>query len=112
MSVRNIENILSDLEEETERHRLSAESLRNELSDLMLPPAWSGFRYGDRVRKRTGASWQGRVVGWYSASRTPRGVAVESEREPGSVQIYPEVALEFVPWSEPCPGRQPERTFP
>ena len=52
------------------------------------------FRLGDRVRKTKGSSWQGRVVGTYRTSLTPEGYAVESEREPGSVQIYPAAALE------------------
>jgi hypothetical protein len=52
------------------------------------------FALGDRVRKRSGSSWQGRVVGFYTTALTPNGYAVESEREPGSVQIYPEAALE------------------
>lgn len=51
---------------------------------------------GTRVRKKSGSSWQGRVVGYYSTSLTPQGVCVESEREPGSVQIYPVRALEKV----------------
>ncbi len=51
---------------------------------------------GTRVRKRKGSSWQGRIVGTYSTSLTPEGYAVESEREPGSVQIYPVAALEKV----------------
>jgi hypothetical protein len=54
------------------------------------------FRLGARVRKIKGASWQGRVVGFYSTKLTPEGYAVESEREPGSVQIYPAAALEAV----------------
>lgn len=54
------------------------------------------FVLGDRVRKVKGASWQGFVVGFYSTSMTPIGYAVESEREAGSVQIYPESALERV----------------
>lgn len=52
------------------------------------------FKRGDRVRKTKGSSWHGRVVGFYSTSLTPVGYAVESEREPGSVQIYPVSALE------------------
>lgn len=52
------------------------------------------FYLEDRVRKIKGASWQGKVVGFYSTMLTPIGYAVESEREPGSVQIYPEAALE------------------
>lgn len=51
------------------------------------------FKIGDRVQKTKGSSWQGRIVGFYSTSLTPVGYAVESEREPGSVQIYPESAL-------------------
>lgn len=49
---------------------------------------------GQRVRKIKGSSWQGKVVGFYSTELTPIGYAIESEREPGSVQIYPEQALE------------------
>lgn len=52
------------------------------------------FQPGTRVRKIKGASWQGRIVGLYSTTLTPVGFAVESEREPGSVQIYPASALE------------------
>lgn len=51
------------------------------------------YALGDRVTKPKGASWTGRVVGYYSTELTPIGYAVESENEPGSVQIYPETAL-------------------
>lgn len=54
------------------------------------------FRLGDRVTKTKGSSWTGLVVGFYSTSLTPIGYAVESENEPGSVQIYPESALDAV----------------
>ncbi|WP_183661506.1 DfrB family trimethoprim-resistant dihydrofolate reductase [Phyllobacterium trifolii] len=54
------------------------------------------FKLGDRVRKIKGSSWQGVVVGFYSTKLTPVGYNVESEREPGSVQLYPEAALEPV----------------
>jgi hypothetical protein len=54
------------------------------------------FPIGSRVRKVKGSSWQGVVVGTYHTALTPIGYAVESEREPGSVQIYPEAALGFV----------------
>lgn len=56
---------------------------------------------GTRVRKRSGSSWQGRIVGFYATSLTPVGYCVESEREPGSVQIYPEAALEPAPEDAP-----------
>lgn len=51
---------------------------------------------GDRMRKKSGAQWQGRVVGWYSTDLTPVGYAIESETHAGSVQIYPAAALERV----------------
>lgn len=58
---------------------------------MQWPNQWP---LGTRVRKRKGSSWQGHVVGYYSTYLTPCGYAVESEREPGSVQIYPKAALE------------------
>jgi len=51
------------------------------------------FAIGDRVTKIKGSAWTGRVVGTYSTTLTPEGYAVESENEPGSVQIYPAAAL-------------------
>lgn len=54
------------------------------------------FGLGERVRKRSGAAWQGHIVGRYSTKLTPEGYAVESEAHPGSVQIYPVAALERV----------------
>ena len=59
-------------------------------------PLGATFGLGDHVRKKSGAAWQGRVVGWYSTKLTPEGYAVESESHPGSVQIYPGAALERV----------------
>lgn len=58
----------------------------------------SPFVLGDSVRKRPGGGeWRGVVVGLYLASKTPLGFAVESVREPGSVQIYPARALQEWP---------------
>lgn len=54
------------------------------------------FVLGERVKKKSGSAWQGKVVGWYSTQLTPQGYAVESEFHPGSVQIYPASALERV----------------
>ena len=59
-------------------------------------PLGAMFALGDRVRKKSGAAWQGQVVGWYCTKLTPEGYAVESESHPGSVQIYPAAALERV----------------
>ena len=56
----------------------------------------SRYPLGTRVRKTKGASWQGVVVGHYSTTLTADGVCVESEREKGSVQLYPVAALEAV----------------
>lgn len=53
------------------------------------------FQRGDIVTKTKGSSWTGHVVGFYTTSLTPRGYCVESKNEPGSVQIYPEAALDF-----------------
>lgn len=62
----------------------------------------STFRLGDRVQKRSGGCWRGRIVGGYRTALTPEGYAVESAYEPGSVQIYPVTALE--PWPEDVHG--------
>jgi hypothetical protein len=51
------------------------------------------FHLGQRVRKTAGSCWHGRVVGTYQTVLTAEGYCVESEREPGSVQIYPAHAL-------------------
>jgi dihydrofolate reductase (trimethoprim resistance protein) len=52
------------------------------------------FSVGRLVKKRSGSQWRGRIVGSYSTDLTPRGFVVESWFETGSVQVYPEVALE------------------
>lgn len=51
---------------------------------------------GQRVRTTEGLIWQGRIVGYYSTALTKVGYCVESEREPGSVQIYPAGALAWI----------------
>jgi hypothetical protein len=56
-------------------------------------PSAGAFKLGDFVQKKSGSSWRGKVVGFYSTNLTPRGYCVESANEPGSVQIYPEAAL-------------------
>ncbi|WP_375165804.1 hypothetical protein [Rhizobium hidalgonense] len=64
------------------------------------------FNLGDRVSKATGSSWNGHIVGFYSTELTPIGYCVESEREPGSVHIYPEAALRtHAPVDNPCEDR-------
>jgi len=66
--------------------------------DNNLIPANAKYKMGDRLRKKgKKGQWQGRVVGFYSATHSDIGYAIESERELGSVRIYPEKALEPVP---------------
>jgi hypothetical protein len=55
----------------------------------------SKFARGAYVRKKSGAFWEGVVVGHYSTEQTPDGVAVQLFGWPnGPVQIYPAAALE------------------
>lgn len=63
---------------------------------MKITPPLGCWKIGTRVRKHKGSSWQGRIVGYYSTSLTDVGYCVESEREPGSVQLYPCIALEIV----------------
>jgi hypothetical protein len=64
-----------------------------ELVGLRTDTTPATFALGDRVQKKSGSQWAGKVVGWYSTSLTPEGYAVESESHAGSVQIYPANAL-------------------
>ena len=80
-----------------EEVRGRATTLRARLAEQPAPAGTGAFTLGDRVEKTKGSSWRGPIVGTYSTSLTPRGYAVESEREPGSVQIYPEAALRAAP---------------
>lgn len=75
---------------------MSGERISAKLATAFEAVESGKFALGDHVRKIKGASWQGRVVGFYSTELTPIGYCVESEREPGSVQIYPEAALDAV----------------
>jgi dihydrofolate reductase (trimethoprim resistance protein) len=82
------------------QERLGMDHSSNEVSSPVAAqfafPLRATFSRGDRVRKKSGAAWQGQVVGWYCTKLTPEGYAVESESHPGSVQIYPVAALEHV----------------
>lgn len=63
------------------------------LSPVPIVTGEMKFKLGDWVQKTKGSSWRGHVVGFYSTTLTPIGYCVESNWEPGSVQIYPESAL-------------------
>jgi dihydrofolate reductase (trimethoprim resistance protein) len=74
---------------------------------------------GDYAAKKGRASWRGKIVGWYRTDLTALGYAIESHFEPGSVQIYPETAIE--PWIPPhavekpllyVPTQEPNDRFP
>ena len=62
------------------------------------------FPLGTQVRKKSGSSWSGSVVGYYSTALTPMGVAIESRTETGSVQIYPIKAIELIPGQSSASG--------
>lgn len=62
----------------------------------MHAPSENTFQLHALVRKRSGAWWEGRVVGFYSTEQTPDGVCVQLDRPMGPVQIYPASALELV----------------
>jgi hypothetical protein len=72
---------------------ISALTLKDDPGNGGDGEAERNFKLGDRVAKKSGSSWHGQIVGFYSTYLTPIGYCVESEREPGSVQIYPEAAL-------------------
>jgi len=74
----------------------SSDDISTPVAGQFAPPLRATFGLGDRVRKKSGAAWQGQIVGWYCTKLTPEGFAVESESHPGSVQIYPVAALERV----------------
>lgn len=58
------------------------------------PPPGARWQLGDHVRKKRGSSWRGVVCGFYSTPHTAQGYCVDSAFEPGSVQVWPEAALE------------------
>lgn len=59
-----------------------------------VPDSEPRWPLGAKVRKNRGSSWRGTVCGYYSTPHTPVGYYVDSAFEPGSVQVWPEVALE------------------
>ena len=61
---------------------------------VQAEPVATRWQLGDYVRKKRGSSWRGVVCGFYSTPHTPVGYCVDSTFEPGSVQVWPEAALE------------------
>ena len=76
--------------------------VKNPASNFFNNPT---FPLGTYVEKIKGSEWEGKVVGFYSTSLTPRGYAVESSTHAGSVQIYPESALRRKEQDEDNPAR-------
>lgn len=66
----------------------SAYSVERILEEVLSTCPSHTFPLGTRVTKLRGSSWTGRVVGHYQTEHTPDGSCVESENEPGNVQIY------------------------
>jgi hypothetical protein len=73
----------------------TAEAERDKARTVMWTVSGGTFRWGDHVRRKNATSWQGRVVGFYRTSLASEGYVVESEREPGSVQMCPVTALDI-----------------
>ena len=86
---------IAEMAVEIDRRGAVIERLEAERDALKAAHPWpeGPFAFGDRVEKAKGSSWHGQVCGWYTTSLTPIGYCVESEREPGSVQLYPAAAL-------------------
>ena len=51
------------------------------------------FNLGDYVQKKSGAEFEGRIVGTYSTKLTAEGYCIESAYHKGTVQLYPVAAL-------------------
>lgn len=69
------------------------------------------FHLGAYVRKRSGAFWEGSVVGHYTTAQTPDGIAVQLFGWiDGPVQIYPAAALELCGHSDSRLGA-PSQTY-
>lgn len=66
------------------------------LGQMLEKPEHFTYDLGDKLQKKSGSKWRGKVVGFYSTDLTPEGYALESILEEGSVQIYPLKALELL----------------
>jgi dihydrofolate reductase (trimethoprim resistance protein) len=61
--------------------------------DLIPWPAWLPRKYGECVKKKSGADWHGVICGWYRTDLTEVGYAVRSIYERNAVQVFPASAL-------------------
>lgn len=77
-----------------ERHRPAEPDAALGEGSATMPPAGARWNLGDLVQKKRGSQWRGPVVGFYSTNHTPIGYVVMSMYEDGSVQAWPEAALD------------------
>lgn len=59
----------------------------------MNTPDMFTYKMGDKLKKKSGSEWSGKVVGWYSTEQTPEGYCIESDCHKNTVQLYPLQAL-------------------
>lgn len=76
------------------RAALAALAPAPDATDALTWPDDAMFASGDMVQKKGIAQWRGKIVGWYRPANGKLGFSVESMFEHGSVQIYPQTALE------------------
>lgn len=50
----------------------SSNEVSNPVAGNFVFPSNATFGMGDRVRKKSGAAWQGQIVGWYCTNLTPK----------------------------------------
>ena len=81
-----------------ERDKQKSEDARGQIKRAAMPvqadPVPNRWQLGDKVKKKANSSWRGIVCGFYNTEATPNGYSVASLYEPGSVQVWPEAALE------------------
>jgi hypothetical protein len=90
MISQRVEDALADTSQAAADHERRV--LERAMQPGWKPPGWE-HGIGTRLTKVKGSNWTGPVVGFYRASLTEFGCAVESENEPGNVQIYPAPAF-------------------
>ncbi len=84
-----VEADLVSASQDRDRYREIAE----QRGDALLRDNLDRWPIGTLVEKIKGAFWRGKICGYYSTSLTPEGYCVESDYEPGSVQLYPRASL-------------------
>ena len=84
LAVENGETIVAALCEKEAREAADQEQAAIDATPFEVAesrPSAGAFKLGDLVQKKSGASWHGNIVGFYSTALTPRGYCVESAYE-------------------------------